>query len=186
MEMQTSPPPEAIDGWILAAQQGDQAAFEAIFDCFYERMYRYALKWSGNETDAEDITQLASIKLAKTLSQFRFESQFTTWLYRLVINTAIDWQRANKRHTNDVELTDVTTTEHSEEHHGFNSVLLQQLINRVAELGEGFREAVVLVLGEGFSHKEAADVLMVKESTVSWRIHEVRKFLNQTVGGCHE
>lgn len=183
-----------LDERISAAQRGDQAAFEAVFEHSYDTLYRYAFKWAGNPVDAEDIAQLAAIKLAKTLKQFRFESQFSTWLYRLVVNTAIDWQRANQRHNQNQPVSDEYNHPSSpnpadavtSEHEGFNAVYLQQLINRVAQLGDGFREAVVLVLGEGFSHKEAAEVLNIKESTVSWRIHEVRKFLKQTTGGCHE
>ena len=178
-------PPSELDAWVRAAQSGDQQAFAQVFDHCYGTMYRYALKWSGNVADAEDITQQASIKLAKSIGQYQFESAFTTWLYRLVINAAIDWQRSNQRHAGEdvsAHEPDVVSGEGS----GFNWVLLQQLIERVTELGEGFREAVVLVLGEGFSHQEAAQMLAVKESTISWRIHQVRKVLTEQLGGGHE
>ena len=49
------------------------------------------------------------------------------------------------------------------------------------QMGEGFRESVVLVLGLGHTHAEAAQILEVKESTVSWRLHEIRKRLNTQV-----
>ncbi|WP_345420210.1 RNA polymerase sigma factor [Halioxenophilus aromaticivorans] len=182
------PPPRrqlpALDAQIKAAQQGSATAFEAVFDACYDVLYRYAFQWAGNAADAEDIAQLAAIKLAKTLKQFKFESQFTTWLYRLVVTTAIDWARANRRHQGQEPAAN--SPEESVTHGGFSAVYLQQLINQVAQMGEGFKEAVILVLGEGFSHKEAAQVLKVKESTVSWRIHEVRKQLNQHSGGCHD
>ncbi|WP_317931184.1 RNA polymerase sigma factor [Halioxenophilus sp. WMMB6] len=178
-------PPSELDAWLRAAQKGDQAAFAQVFDHCYGTMYRYALKWSGNVADAEDITQVASIKLAKSIGQFQFDAAFTTWLYRLVVNTAIDWQRSNQRH-HPVAQAETIEPETGDSQAGFNGVLLQQLIARVAELGEGFREAVILVLGEGFSHREAAEVLAVQESTISWRIHQVRKVLTEQLGGDHE
>lgn len=169
-----------LEDHIKAAQAGDAGAFEAVFDHSYDTLYRYALKWSGNVADAEDIAQLAAIKMAKTLSQFRFESKFTTWIYRLVINTAIDWVRANRRHqeAQSIPPQDVIDPDTG----GYNQVYLRQLIDRVADMGEGFKEAIILVLSEGFSHQEAAEVLQVKESTVSWRIHEVRKRLKHSTG----
>ncbi len=185
MSPNSEPPP--LEAWIKQAQNGDQQAFSDLFDHCYDIMYRYALKWSGNATDAEDITQLSSIKMAKNIGQYRFDAAFTTWLYRLVVNTAIDWQRQYSRHQTAEELAPELEQENDTgDSAGFNWVLLQQLTNRIAAMGEGFREAVVLVLGEGCSHKEAADILAIKESTVSWRIHQVRKLLTESLGGCND
>lgn len=61
------------------------------------------------------------------------------------------------------------------------AVFLRQVVGLVEQMGEGFREVLTLVLGEGLTHAEAALVLEVKESTVSWRLHEIRKRLNAGV-----
>ncbi|MDA0240990.1 MAG: RNA polymerase sigma factor [Proteobacteria bacterium] len=79
---------------IKRAQGGDKGAFERLLQTHYDVMYRTAYKWCGNKMDAEDITQTACIKLARSIDGFRFESAFLTWLYRLVINTAKDWAKA--------------------------------------------------------------------------------------------
>lgn len=165
-----------LDTIIRAAQQGDEAAFEALLDHCYEVMYRYAIKWCSNTDDAEDITQQACIKLANNIKQFNFEAAFTSWLYRLVINCAKDWQRSQRRH----EHNDLSTPEEpiSKDNTAHNRIYLQQLLSLIASMGEGFKETVILVLGEGLSHREAAAILSVKESTISWRIHEVRKQLS--------
>lgn len=169
---------------VRLAQQGDRRAFEQVFEHSYPTLYRFAFQWSGVVADAEDIAQLAAIKLAKSLGQFRFQSAFSTWLYRLVVNVAIDWARANKRHQgeNPPEAEEFA----AEGHQGFGQVMLSQLLVKIDSLGAGYKEAVILVLGEGCSHKEAAEILSVKESTVSWRIHQVRQYLAQQDGGSHE
>lgn len=157
---------------IQSAQSGDEAAFSELVERFYDQMYRFALKYSGSVTDAEDITQQACLKLARSLHQFRFEAAFTTWLYRLVINCAKDWYRGRP----DTTSTETLNFEVSDSR-GDSMIMLQQTLDAVDGMGEGFRESVVMVLGEGFSHREAAEVLGVKESTISWRIHETRKRL---------
>ena len=83
---------------IKQAQRGDRRAFELILQAHYDVMYRMAYKWCGNGTDAEDITQNACIKLARSIDSFQFQSAFLTWLYPLVINTAKDWARSHARH----------------------------------------------------------------------------------------
>lgn len=165
---------------IRAAQKGDRSAFTQLLVFVYDLIYRFAFKWAGNRFDAEDITQQACIKLAKTIKQFRFESAFTTWLYRLVINCANDWGRAERRHcaANMEQHPSATEDKHSaEENRSEAYVQLYQMLDQVDALGKGFKETLLLVFAEGMSHAEAATVLGVKESTVSWRIHEVRKHL---------
>ena len=59
--------------------------------------------------------------------------------------------------------------------------MLHQVLALVEQMGAGFRETLALVIGEGLTHAEAASILAVKESTVSWRVHEIRKRLNAEI-----
>lgn len=163
------------DTIIQQAQSGDKQAFEVLINQYYDTMYRFAYKWCANSTNAQDITQLAAIKLARTIVQFRFEASFTSWLYRLVINCAKDWQKSQQRHTTDPwpEPDHEPPVASGSEH----SILLGQLLVKLDQAGDGIKETVLLVHAEGLSHKEAANVLAVKESTISWRIHHMRKTL---------
>lgn len=168
---------------IRDAQQGDRHAFEWLLNQHYDRMFRFALKWCGNHTDAEDITQQACIKLAKGIVQYQFEAAFTTWLYRLVINCAKDWQKSQQRHQQCSldEYTEEPEQQLANQHSsaGEPLVYLHQILLQVNNMGEGFKETVLLVLGEGLSHKEAANILNIEEGTVSWRIHKIRQHLSQ-------
>ncbi len=159
---------------IRRAQRGDREAFSRLVEDHYASMYRFALTYCGQRADAEDITQQACIKLARSLGQFRFEAAFTTWLYRLVVNCALDWQRSQPR------LAPIDTPAASADHSPDSALLLRQVLAQVQAMGEGYSEALILVLGEGFSHAEAAAVLNVKESTVSWRLHQIRKRLQRS------
>ena len=171
---------------IKQAQNGDALAFETLLTSHYEVIYRIALKWCGNTHNAEDITQQASIKLAQNIRQFRFESAFTTWLYRLVINCGKDWQKQQSRHQHNAP-----QREHQAEHNpeydiGTSYTLeaeaiiqLRQILALAESIDSHLKETLLLVFGEGLSHAQAAEVLEVKESTVSWRIHQFRKTLAQ-------
>jgi RNA polymerase sigma factor (sigma-70 family) len=96
---------QQLTGLIRQAQGGNSNSFAELVDLHYDTIYRFAWKWCGHRTDAEDIAQQACIKLAQSLKQFRFQAAFTSWLYRLVVSVAQDWQRSQKRHLHD-ELND--------------------------------------------------------------------------------
>jgi len=162
---------------IRAAQSGDAAAFEQLLERHYDTIYRFAYKWCGSRVDAQDITQQACMKLAQSLGQFRFESAFTSWLYRLVVNCARDWARSQRRHAPGANIE--PDTEPGVEPAGGDTVqqraFLWELLEQLDALPDGIRETLLLVHAEGLSHAETAAVLNIKESTVSWRLHEFRK-----------
>ena len=169
------------DALIRRAQQGDAQAFEQLLEDYYDTMFRFAYKWCGRREDAEDVTQQACMKLARSLKQYRFESAFSSWLYRVVVNCAKDWGRSQARHTAD---------EDPEQHQPVSNgaavekrVYGWQLLQQLDQLADGLKETLLLVHGEGLSHAEAARVLDVKESTVSWRLHEIRKQFRPPDGG---
>ena len=161
---------------IRRAQEGDATAFGELLDLHYDTIFRFAWKWCRHRMNAEDIAQLACIKLANSLAQYRFQAAFTSWLYRLVISCAQDWQRSQGRHDHDelhesVPLDDESTAE--------DQIYLLQLLGELATLGEGMKETALLVHAEGLSHAEAGAVLGVSESTISWRIHTIRRHMGK-------
>jgi RNA polymerase sigma-70 factor (ECF subfamily) len=158
---------------IKQVQNGDRAAFEALLRTHYDVMYRTAYKWCGNRTDAEDITQNACIKLARSIDTFRFQSAFSSWLYRLVINTAKDWAKARPPRTMNPELE----PDRSEAPTGETNVYARQVMAYVRTMPDREQAALHLVFSEGLTHREAAVVMECKESTISWYIHEARKKL---------
>ena len=171
---------KTLDDHTLAkkAQKGDRAAFEELLRRHYDTMFKFAMKWCGNKDNAEDITQNACVKLARAIDSFNFKAEFTSWLYRLVINTAIDWQRSNTRHEGDgeAEIKSVSTATAEDD------VYARQVMEEIQNLPEKEKTALLLVMGEGLTHKQAAQSMECKESTVSWYIHEARKKLEHKFG----
>jgi RNA polymerase sigma factor (sigma-70 family) len=164
-----------LTGLIRQAQAGDAASFAELVDLHYDTIYRFAWKWCGHRTDAEDIAQQACIKLAQSLKQFRFQAAFTSWLYRLVVSCAQDWQRAQQRHLHDDLADDAPAPESRTE----DSIQVAQVLSQLDGIGEGMRETALLVHAEGLSHAEAGEILGVSESTISWRIHTMRKHMTR-------
>ena len=157
---------------------GDAAAFGVLLERHYDRIFRLAWRLTGNRTDAEDVAQDVCVGLADKLGGFRGEAGFTTWLYRVVTNACRDRQR---RHATAERaksaFAEVETLRHAAD--AERQDRMDWVFATLARFSDDIRETAVLVLAEQLSHGEVATILGVKESTVSWRMHELRKGLKQ-------
>lgn len=165
---------EHDDGELVRmACAGDARAFECLLERHYDTVFRMSFKWCRNRSDAEDITQCVCIKLARAIHGYNGRAAFTSWLYRIVINTAIDWKRQNARgghdDIDDVEIASAPVAE--------TNLMAREVLAQIDRLPVKEKTALLLVVGEDMSHAEAASVMEVKESTVSWYVHEARKKL---------
>ena len=79
------------------AANGDRAAFSQLIDLQYDFIFSVAFKWLGHRDDAQDVAQDVAIKLARNISGFDGRAKFTTWLYRVILNTVRDFQKAAAR-----------------------------------------------------------------------------------------
>ena len=142
----------------------------------YHSMYKMAYKWCGHRETAQDVVQDACIKVARHIGGFRFQSSFSSWFYRIVINTARDHLKQNKR---TVRLLPLLESESMTDAHCDPGEQLHawQILQRVQGLPEREKTALLLVFGEGLNHREAAVVMQCKESTVSGYVHQARKKL---------
>src|SRR5947207_5999225 len=96
--VQDSRVPDSINTRVIqACQQGDREAFRLLFEAYKDRVFSIACYSLGNESAADDVTQEIFVKLFTRIGQFRGDSEFTTWLYRLVINSCLDERRKQKR-----------------------------------------------------------------------------------------
>ena len=158
---------------------GDTEAYAHLVKRHYMTVYRTSYKWCGIREDAEDITHEVFIKLAQKLKTFRKKSSFKTWLYRIAANTARDFGRRHARRRSREEPYDDRRSGHNPGIRPVDGLTTARLRETLKGLSTGQREAVLLVFGEGLSHREASLVLGCREVTISWRIFQARKKLRK-------
>jgi RNA polymerase sigma-70 factor (ECF subfamily) len=161
------------------AQKGDELAYGALLERHYSMMYKVAYTRVGDKQDAQDVAQEVCIKLASAIAQYRFDSAFTTWLYRIIINTAQDYIRARgtsrKYETSYVQEQQFEEAPKNQEDH----IVATEVMAAIRRLPDKIRDAVMLVIVDGLNHAEASKVLGISEGTVSWRISEAKKHLKR-------
>lgn len=176
---------------IALAQQGDQSAFEQLLDHYQKPVYHQALRLVGNPEDAADVAQEVFIKVWKHLPSFRGESSFSTWLYRLTDNAALDLIRREKKRRGDSSLDDdesaltLPADPAPTPHQAIEQKELHQAVaDGLAQLSEEHRQVLVMREINGLSYEEIGSILGLSPGTVKSRIARARislaKFLQKT------
>lgn len=164
------------EAMVRRAQNGDAEAFAELIEDQYDRIYRTAWRWCGNGHDAEDIAQDVCVRLGDAIKGFDGRSAFSSWVYRITLNMVRDWQRAGRRRGANVNAyAEITPTEAPPTQE--DAAAHRDLWTAVRKLPEKQRDAVLLVYAEELNHAQAAEIMGIKEATVSFHVHEARKTL---------
>lgn len=163
---------------VAAAVAGDRASFEALLRRHYDRIHGLAWQLTGTRADADDIAQEVCCGLVGKIASFRGEAKFSTWLCGITVNAARDLHRKRRSLRGLAEKLSVLAglTAAPDGRDLYDAVWIE---SQLARLKPAYREAAVLVIGQQLTHGEAAEVLGIAETTVSWRMHEVRRLLSR-------
>ncbi len=179
---------EVDQALVERAQQGDHKAFELLVSKYQRRLTRLLARFVKDEHEVNDVTQEALIKAYRALPNFRGESAFYTWLYRIGINTAKNFLATNGKKmviSADVaneegemfDLSDQLADDHTPEAEMMNREILQTVEAAVARLPEDLRRAITLREMEGLSYDEIAQIMDCPIGTVRSRIFRAREVI---------
>lgn len=165
------------------AKKGEMAAFESLVTAYERRVYSLALRSTGSEADAADITQEVFLRAYRSLDTFRGESGFSTWLYRITVNLCVDLARKN----NPAESLDDEQALEAPETRGAyqpetalaNSELRRELDAALSLVSEEHRKIVILRDVAGMSYADIAAALELEEGTVKPRLARARAALRK-------
>lgn len=167
---------------IKACQQGDREAFRLLFETYKDKVFSIALYSNGgDQTTASDVTQQIFLKLMTSITQFRGDSQFTTWLYRMVTNVCIDEQRKRRRFLpfGAAPAMNQFEAKRPQEQRYAKLELAESVQLALAGLKPKFRMPILLKYVEELSYEEIADVLGCSKGTVASRLNRGHKQLAQ-------
>lgn len=168
---------QLIDGRVIeACRNGDRDAFQLLFETYKDKVFSLAVYTvGGDRAIADDVTQQIFLKLFTAIRQFRGDSEFTTWLYRLVVNACIDERRRRKRwlpwgETEAVAMKNPGEKKPQEKQFARLEVA-EAVREAIAELKPNFRLPILLKYIEGLSYEEIASVMGCSKGTVASRLN---------------
>ncbi len=170
---------EIDDQTIEACKRGDRVAFQQLFEAYKDRVYSVAFHFCGDEAMASDAAQQVFLKLFSAIAQYRHDAEFTTWLYRIVVNTCVDEQRKRRRFvpfSPEVEVKNMVTRSSQEESYSRRQVA-DCVRTAIAGLSPKLRLPILLKYVEELSYEEIAETLGLSKGTVASRLNRGHKTL---------
>lgn len=156
--------------------KGNSKAQRALFDKFAPKMLAVCHRYLRNNQEAEDVLQDGFVKVFQKIVDFKMEGSLEGWIRRIVVNTALDTIRKNKKLLDDVQIEDVQYKVSFTDHQ-FDGMDLAQLMKLIDGMPDGYRVVFNMFAIEGYSHKEIADTLGVTENTSKSQYSRARAFL---------
>src|SRR5438309_11406133 len=187
-------PRKAIDPDAALVEQirrGEAGAVEGLVGAYGDRVYRLAIRITGNASDAEEVVQDALWTASRKIDTFRGTAAFGSWVYRITANAAYQKLRGRRSRRHEVSWEDLAPTFDEQGQHAEVAVdwsrrlkdpaiegeLKAVLGGAIDELPADYRTAFLLHDVEGLSNPEIAQTLRVKLGTVKSRVHRARLFL---------
>jgi len=192
-----SPPPDE-GALIEASQSGDSGAQEALVRRYQDRVYGFAMRMCRNVEDAKDILQETFLGMVRALPDFRGESRFTTWLYRIASNACLKKHRRGvfdpepeqvisldalmPRRDAEGRKPEIPDWSEDAERALLRGELARQMEAAIDALPREYRIVLLLRDVEGFSAEETAEMLRLSVPAVKSRLHRARLTVRQQLG----
>jgi RNA polymerase sigma-70 factor, ECF subfamily len=176
-------------------RRGEAGAVESLVVAYGDRVYRLAIRITGNASDAEEVVQDTLLAASRKIDTFRGTAAFGSWVYRITANTAYQKLRAKRSKRNEVSWQDLAPSFDDKGQHmevtvdwskrpkdpAVEGELRSVLCGAIDELPVNFRTPFLLHDVEGLSNPEIAETLHLNLGTVKSRVHRARLFLQKRV-----
>ncbi|MFY9176062.1 MAG: sigma-70 family RNA polymerase sigma factor [Caldicoprobacterales bacterium] len=170
------------------SMDGDLDAFEELVLLFDKKIYNYCLRMTNNYSDAEDLAQEVFLKVYRNLKNFRKDSKFSTWIYRIAYNTCIDNYRKKRlkllslsKIDDDQQEIDIPSPEPLPEEQVISSEKYRLIKECIADLKPRYKSAIILRDIQNYSYKEIAEILDIPIGTVKSDINRGRALLRKAL-----
>lgn len=174
---------------VLRVQQGDKAAYDLLVIKYQHRIIQLVNRYVKDPSEAQDVAQEAFIKAYRALGNFRGDSAFYTWLYRIAINTAKNYLVSRSRRYSDyqVDVQDAEQVENAPQLKGMdtpenllmNDEVVSVIKTAIDKLPEEMKTAIMLREFEGLSYEEISQAMECPVGTVRSRIFRAREAIDE-------
>jgi RNA polymerase sigma-70 factor (ECF subfamily) len=176
---------------VKRVQHGDRAAFDLLVRKYQHKVAKLVQRFVRDRAEAEDVAQEAFVRAYRAIGNFRGESAFYTWLYRIAVNTAKNYLESQGRRPpgTDVDIEGAEQLSGSErmrehatpEQHLLTDEIAKAVQQTIESLPDDLRQAILLREIEGMSYEEIAEVMDCPIGTVRSRIFRAREAVDQVL-----
>lgn len=171
--------------YITKVIKGDTNAFVYLVDNYKDMVFSLAYKMTKNREEAEEISQDTFVKAFKNLKNFKGDSKFSTWLYRITYHTSLDALKKNKKEQNTFEINEITFNQIKSVENILEGIERKErakiMDSCLLKLPEEERSIIWMFYYDELSLKEIIEITSLSESNIKVKLHRARKKLLQIV-----
>lgn len=167
---------KTIEKHIKQCVKGSVKAQKQLYNTYSPVLYGVCLRYSKSEVEAGEILQESFIKIFDNLKQFSFKGSFEGWMKRIVVHTALNYFKKNKKHIHNECIDDILSVDNYIEDVSAN-INAEDILKLVQQLPCGYRMVFNLYAIEGYSHQEIAKSLNITVNTSKSQLSRARKIL---------
>lgn len=156
--------------------KGDPVAQRKLFEKFAPKMMTVCLRYLKDVQEAEDVLQDGFIKIFQKIDAYQFTGSFEGWMRKIIVNTALDQIRRNRKMGFSEEFDTIEYKMESSDHI-FEDLVAQDLMKLIANLPDGYKVVFNMFAIEGYSHKEIGELLGISENTSKSQFSRARAYL---------
>lgn len=171
-------------------QKDNPDVFPVLVELYKNRVFSMAFKFTNDYNESEDLAQDIFLKIYKEIKNFRFECKLSTWIYKISINTCIDWKKKNRK----IKIINFTSMEKRDNHNPLNNVSDEGLLPEDALVGteqkseihqviynlpDIYKSVIILYHFNNLTYREISMVLKIPEKTVETRLYRARRKLKE-------
>jgi RNA polymerase sigma-70 factor (ECF subfamily) len=159
----------------------DSLAQKQLFDSFSRKMMGVCLRYTKDVEEAQDVLQIGFVKVFEKLHLFNNEGSLEGWIRKVLVNTALDQIRKNKKFDDNVDLSKVDYSMATENENVLDQLSANDLLKIIQAMPTGFRTVFNLYAIEGYSHQEIADQLNISINTSKSQYSRARVYLQKII-----
>ena len=167
--------------FLQACQRGDRTAQKQLYEKYKGKMFVLCLRYADSREDAEDILQEGFVKVFRDLHQYRGAGNFEGWVRKVVLNSALQYIRKQKKTLPTADFGAVEFALTTEEDEAFDHDLVKKILHLMQRMPIGFRTVLNLYVMEGYTHPQIAEELGISVGTSKSQLSRAKKFLRELV-----
>jgi len=152
-----------------------------LFDVYSKKMMGVCLRYAKDSDEAQDVLQIGFIKVFEKLDTYKREGSLEGWIRKIIVNTALDIIRKNKKFMNDVEMEKVDYQLQNYNEDAVDVLSVQDLLSVIQKMPTGFKTVFNMYVIEGYSHQEIADELNISVNTSKSQLSRARAHLQKVL-----
>ncbi|HWK55854.1 MAG TPA: sigma-70 family RNA polymerase sigma factor [Parapedobacter sp.] len=177
-----------IESLYEGCKGGSRHAQGQLYNALASKLLGVCMRYASSTFEAEDMLQAGFIKVFNNLGSYRGDGSFEGWIRRIIVNTAIETYRRNRRSGQQVEIDEAC--DDAQQTFAMDNLECEDLLRLIQSLPDGYRVVFNMYAVEGFSHKEIAESLQISEGASKSQLSRARAWLKQRIkqleGGIHE